>query len=314
MKTEIKKRDLVSLSDFSKKEIISILEQTKKLKKQKKSETKPLEGKTLAMIFQKPSTRTFVSFAAGMVQLGGFPLILNPQDLQMKRGETISDTAKILSRFVDGIMIRANRHEDVMDLAKFSTIPVINGLTDKEHPCQVLSDLFTICEQKKFDSFEKLKNIKITYLGDGNNVTHSLILAAAIFGMEIVVSSPKNYEPEKAFVQKGLEIAKETGAKISVITDPLQASSNADILYTDVWTSMGKDEEREHRKEIFKPYQINVSLLPFAKPDVLVMHCLPAHRGEEISEEVMDGPRSVVFEQAENRLHTQKAILLHLLS
>ncbi|OGR57142.1 MAG: ornithine carbamoyltransferase [Elusimicrobia bacterium RIFCSPLOWO2_02_FULL_39_32] len=308
-------KNFISLADFSKEEIFNILLEAKKLKNDKKNldTAKLLQGKTLALILQKPSTRTLVSFAAGMVQLGGNPLILNPQDLQLKRGETLTDTAKILSFYVDAIMIRANKHEEVEELAKYAAIPVINGLTDKEHPCQVLSDIFTILEQKKINSPEDLKQIKISYVGDGNNISHSLILAAAILGMEIVVSSPKNYVVEKEFVQKGLELGRESGAKISLITDPMAAVGNSDIIYTDVWASMGKEEEREHRKQIFKPYQVNVALLAFAKPQVLVMHCLPAHRGEEITDEVMDGPRSIIFEQAENRLHVQKAILLHLL-
>ncbi|MBI3012987.1 MAG: ornithine carbamoyltransferase [Elusimicrobia bacterium] len=307
--------DLVSLSDFSKEQIFALIRETKKIKTEKDiyAKSKPLAGKTLALIFQKPSTRTLVSFAAGMAQLGGSPLILNPQDLQLKRGETLTDTAKILSRYVDAIMIRANKHEDVQEIARNSTIPVINGLTDKEHPCQVLSDLFTIVEQKKLSTPEDLKGIKISYVGDGNNMAHSWILAAALLGMEIVVSSPKNYTAEKEFVQKGIELAKISGGKISLESDPMAAVSNTDIIYTDVWASMGKDEERDHRKQIFTQYQVNMALLAFAKPDVSVMHCLPAHRGEEITEEVMDGPRSIIFEQAENRLHMQQAILLHLL-
>jgi len=220
-------------------------------------------------------------------------------------GETIADTAKTLSRFVDGIMIRANRHEDVMDLAKFASIPVISGLTDKEHPCQILSDLFTIYEQKKLNSFEDLKKIKITYLGDGNNVTHSLILAAAIFGMEIAVASPKNYEPEKEYVRKGLEIAKKPARKFPSSPTASSLFKRGYPLYGCLGFD-GKRRRKRNRREIFKPYQINVSLLPFAKPECFDYALPPAHRGEEVSEEVMDGPKSVVFEQAENRLHTKK--------
>ena len=315
MKSRSQKKDLVSVSDFSKEEIFSLFKKAAKLKDGGLTgNARPLSGKTLALILQKPSTRTTVSFAVGMAQLGGVPLILNSQDLQMRRGESISDTAKTLSLYVNAVMIRANRHEDVLELSKNSAIPVINGLSDKEHPCQVLGDIFTIFEKKKLRKPEDLKKIKIAYLGDGNNVAHSLILAAASLGMEIVVSTPKNYEPEKEFVQKGLAIAQTTGARISLASDPLAAVSNADVVYTDVWASMGKDEEREHRKQIFMPYQVNAPLLAFSKPDVLIMHCLPAHRGEEITDEVLDGPRSIVFEQAENRLHIQKAILLYLLS
>jgi len=309
------KKDLISIADLSDKDIFSLITKAIALKEEKisKKASMPFVGKTLAMILQKPSTRTTVSFAAGMAQLGGCPIILNSQDMQMKRGETVADTAKTLSRYVDAIMIRANKHDDVEELARFSSIPVINGLSDKEHPCQVLGDIQTIYEQKKLKSLADLKKIKMTYMGDGNNMCHSLMLAAATLGMEFVASCPKGYEPEKEFVQKSLAIAKGTNAKISLVSDPLVAVSAADILYTDVWASMGKDEERESRKQIFMPYQINVSLLPFTKPDVLIMHCLPAHRGEEITEEVIDGPRSIIFDQAENRLHIQKAILLMLL-
>lgn len=314
MKNETNKKDLVSLSDLSKEEIFDLIERSKevksKMKDGSKADSKLLAGKTLAMIFQKPSTRTMVSFAAGMVQLGGNPLILNPQDLQIKRGETFTDTAKILSRYVDAIMIRANHHSDVEDLAKNASVPVISGLTDKEHPCQVLSDLFTIYENKGLKKPEDLRMVKVSYLGDGNNIAHSWILAAAILGMEIVVSCPKNYQPEKEVLQKGLDDAKSSRAKISLVSDPMAAVRGADVIYTDVWASMGKDEERDHRKQIFMPYQVNAALMAFAKPDVSVMHCLPAHRGEEITDEVLDGPRSIVLEQAENRLHVQKAILL----
>lgn len=302
------------MSDFSGAELLAVLDLARSVKANPKKYGDALEGKTLAMIFQKPSTRTSVSFAVGMFQLGGLALNLNNQDLQIKRGESMPDTARTLSRYVDAIMIRANKHEDVIDLAKWATIPVINGLTDKEHPCQALSDLLTIAEHKKLKSPQDFKKIKITYVGDGNNMAHSLMLMAALMGMEMVVSSPKNYEAEKEFVQKGEEIAKKTGARISLTENPTKAATGADVIYTDVWASMGKDEERDARKQIFMPYQVNAGLLSFAKPDVHVMHCLPAHRGEEITEEVLEGPRSILFDQAENRLHIQKAILLHLLS
>lgn len=316
MKVKSGKKDLVSISDLTEKEISQLLQETAKLKngKTKSAKSKPLAGKVLAMIFQKPSTRTTVSFATGILQLGGFPLLLNTQDLQMRRGESIADTARTFSCYVQAIMIRANKHEDVAELAKHATIPVINGLTDKEHPCQVLGDLFTILEKKKIKKIQELKKIKVCYLGDGNNVAQSWLLAAGILGMELVISSPKNYEPEKEFVERAQELAKISGARISLVNDPLAAVENSDVIYTDVWASMGKEEEREHRKQIFMPYQLNAPLLAFAKPDAIVMHCLPAHRGEEITDEVMDGPRSVIFEQAENRLHIQKAILLYLLS
>ncbi len=314
MKSKGESKDLISMSDFSDAEIASIMEVSHVLKADRKKHAEALQGKTLAMIFQKPSTRTAVSFTVGMSQMGGHPLALNNQDLQIKRGESMPDTARTLSRYVDCIMIRANKHEDVIDLAKWASVPVINGLTDKEHPCQVLSDLFTIIEHKKCKSVSDLKKLKVTYVGDGNNMAHSWILLAAMMGMEFVASSPKNYAVEKEFVQRGEEIAKKTGARLSYESDPLKAVDGADVIYTDVWASMGKDEERDQRKQIFMPYQVNSKLLGAAKPDAIVMHCLPAHRGEEITEEVMEGPRSVIFDQAENRLHVQKAILLHLLT
>ena len=307
------KKDLISIADFSRDEIGKLVVKTAQLKKNKLLEFSSLQGQTLAIILQKPSTRTCVSFAAGMVQLGGNPLILNPQDLQIKRGETFQDTAKILSRFVDAIMIRANRHSDVLELAEHASIPIISGLTEKEHPCQALSDIFTIYEKKKLSALEDFKKISIAYLGDGNNVAHSLMLAAALLGMKITVASPKNYEPEKEYVQQSLDIAKKTGAMISITNDPVAAVKSVDVMYTDVWASMGKDEERESRKQIFKSYQINEILLKSAGSDPLIMHCLPAHRGEEITAEVLDGASSIVLDQAENRLHMQKAILLYLL-
>ncbi len=307
-------KDLVSVLDFSIKEIETLFQEAARLKKDGKKAVSRLSGKTLAIILQKPSTRTTVSFASGMAQLGGTPLILNSQDLQIKRGESLADTARTFSLYADGIMIRANKQSDIEELAEHASIPVINGLSDKEHPCQILSDIFTIYEMKCRSSMDGLKKIKIAYVGDGNNVSHSLILIAAHLGMEIAVGSPKNYEPEKEFIEKGLEAAKASGGKISVVSDPMAAVSGADVIYTDVWASMGKDEEREQRKQIFMPYQVNDALLKAAKPDAKVMHCLPAHRGEEITASVMEGPQSVIFEQAGNRLHVQKAILLKLLS
>lgn len=307
-------KDLVSILDFSREDIFLLFKEAARLKKEgKHGEAKSLAGKTLALIMQKPSTRTTVSFAAGMAQLGGTPLILNSQELQIKRGESLADTARTLSLYVDGIMIRANKQDDIEELAKHAGIPVINGLSDKEHPCQILSDIFTICEIRANGKIEDLKGMKLAYLGDGNNVAHSLILAAVLLGMDISVASPKGYEPEKEFVQKGLDAAKTSGGKVTVLHDPVKAAAGADVLYTDVWASMGKDEERENRKQIFMPYQVNAALLAAASKDANVMHCLPAHRGEEITDEVMESPKSVIFEQAGNRLHVQKAILLKLL-
>ena len=311
MKSE---KDLVSILDLSKEAISLLFKEAARLKKEgKQGGAQSLEGKTLALIMQKPSTRTTVSFAAGMAQMGGTPLILNSQELQIKRGESLADTARTLSQYVDGIMIRANKHNDIEELARFASIPVINGLSDKEHPCQILTDIFTLYEILGAKKIEDLKGLKIAYVGDGNNVTHSLILAAGLLGLEIAVASPKGYEPEKEFVQKGLKAALESGGKISVLANPSEAAAEADVIYTDVWTSMGKDEEREQRKQIFMPYQVNAALLAQAKKDVKVMHCLPAHRGEEITDEVMESPKSIIFSQAGNRLHIQKAILLYLL-
>ena len=310
-----KKRDLISIADLSQEEISGLFAEAAALKAGKAAgPDRPLAGKTLAMIFQKPSTRTIVSFSVGMVQLGGHPLVLNYQELQMKRGESIADTARTLSLYADAVMVRANRHEDVCELARHASIPVINGLSDKEHPCQALADFLAIQEHKKLKSAAGLRGVKLAYLGDGNNVAHSLILGAAILGMEIAVSSPKRYEPEKEFIEKGNALAAKSGGKIIIEPDPEAAVRGADALYTDVWASMGKEDEREHRKQVFGPYQLNAGLLALAKPDAVVMHCLPAHRGEEITDEVLDGPRSIVFPQAANRLHVQKAILLRLLS
>jgi len=316
----MKTKHLISISDLEKKDILEIFETTKALKEMPKHKRyMPLEGKTLAMVFSKPSTRTRVSFEVGMYQLGGTALFLSGQDLQLRRGESISDTAKTLSRYVDGIMIRTFDHKDVVELALHGTIPVINGLTDLEHPCQALGDLFTILEKKSEVRSQKLevilsgaKNLKFVYIGDGNNVANSLMLLCSKLSMNFMVITPSGYEPEKSIYQKAVEIAKETSAKIS-LSNKSEDVADADVIYTDVWASMGKDEERDKRKQIFKPYQVCKHLLTYAKPDCVVMHCLPAHRGEEITDEVIDGENSVVFDQAENRLHVQKAILLLLL-
>lgn len=264
---------------------------------------------TLAMIFQKPSTRTRVSFEAGMYQLGGYALFLSAQDLQLRRGETIKDTAKTLSRYVDGIMIRTYDHQDVEDLAKYGTIPVINGLSDLLHPCQVLSDLYTLKEKKG-----RLKKLKVAYVGDGNNVANSWCYGAAKMGIELFLACPSRHQPNEEVVRRASGEAMISGAKINILEDPSEAVKDADVIYTDVWASMGKEEEAAERRSIFYPYQVNEELIAKAKKDCIVMHCLPAHRGEEITDGVMDGPHSVVFDQAENRLHVQKAILVLLLS
>ncbi|MFH1773399.1 MAG: ornithine carbamoyltransferase [Methanobacteriota archaeon] len=272
----------------------------------KKRNFKVLKEKTLAMMFEKASTRTRVSFEAAMTQLGGHAIYLDWTDMQLKRGETIKDTARTLSRYVDGIMLRANKHEDAVELGEYSTVPVINGLTDLEHPCQVLSDLFTIKEFKK--SFD----LKLAYIGDGNNVCNSLLLGSSIVGMDISVACPKGYEPNEELLRKAKKYAKKSGAKIEITHNPASAVADADIIYTDVWVSMGQESEEEKRLRDFKKYQVNTELIGKAR-NPLIMHCLPAKRGLEITDEVLEGKNSIVFEQAENRLHVQKALLCLLL-
>jgi ornithine carbamoyltransferase len=265
-----------------------------------------LKGKSLAMIFEKSSTRTRVSFEVAMTQLGGHALYMSPDQMQLGRGETVEDTAKVLSRFVDGIMYRAYSHEMMAKLAANSSVPVINALDDIEHPCQIVADLMTIKEKKG-----RLKGLKIAYVGDGNNVCNSIILAAPIVGMDAAVGCPRGYEP--SMLEKAKELAVKYGTKVEVFEDPEKAVEGADAIYTDVWVSMGMEKEREARERLFMPYQVNNALVRNAKKDFLFLHCLPAHRGLEVASEVIDGEHSVVFDEAENRLHAQKAILLGLL-
>jgi len=306
---DLKGRDFLTLADFSQEEIWYLLELARNLKaKQKKGIShKYLEGKTLAMIFQKASTRTRVSFEAAMYHLGGLAMFLSKNDLQIGRGEPIQDTSRVLARYTDGILIRTFAHREVMDLAEYSDVPVINGLTDDYHPTQALADLLTIWEHKGC-----LAGIKLVYIGDGNNVSHSLLLAGAIMDMEVVVASPQGYRPNPAIVDRAKQLAREP-EKISVVTDPWEAAKNAQVLYTDVWASMGQEEEAIARRKALGRYQINRELLETAAKEAIVMHCLPAHREEEITAEVMEGPQSVVFDEAENRLHAHKAILAALL-
>ncbi len=296
------KRDFISFYDYTEEELHLLLERAKWLKERnKRGEVwRPLEGKTLAMIFEKPSTRTRVSFEVGMYQLGGNALYLSAHELQLSRGESIADTARVLSRYVDAVLIRTFEHWKVEEFARFSSVPVINGLSDLLHPCQILSDIFTIWEK-----LGRYKGVKVAYIGDGNNVANSWIEGASKMGIELRIACPPGYEPDQEILQRALR----EGARVLITHDPKEAVREAEVLYTDVWTSMGQEAERERRLEDFKGYQINESLLRFARHEVLVMHCLPAHRGEEITDEVMDGPHSVVFDQAENRLHVQKAIL-----
>lgn len=307
---QLKGKDFLTLADYSKEEIEYLLHLALELKEKQQNGERytPLSGKTLAMIFEKPSTRTRVSFEVGMVQLGGHALHLSSRDLQIGRGETIADTARVLSEYVDGIMIRTFEHEKVEELAQYAKIPVINGLTDDDHPCQALADLLTIYEVKG-----KLQGLKLAYIGDGNNMAHALMLAAAKVGMDCAIASPKGYEPKETIVKKAKHIAGENGATIVVTNDPYEAIANADVVYTDVWASMGQEAEANERIHIFAPFQVNEALVQQAKQDFMFLHCLPAHRGEEVTEDVIDGKQSYIFQQAGNRLHAQKALLVSLL-
>jgi ornithine carbamoyltransferase len=304
-------KHFLSLEDYTTEQIHYLLELAHYIKDRRKKGQlfEPLKGKILGMIFEKSSTRTRVSFEAGMIQLGGQAIFLNSKDLQLGRGETIADTSRVLSGYLDGIMIRTFSHEDVEELAKYASVPIINGLTDLHHPCQVLADLQTIEEVKG-----SLKGNKLVYIGDGNNMAHSLMIGAAKTGMDMVVAAPEKYLPEDKVTKKAQELAEETGAQISVMTDPKEAVKDADFIYTDVWASMGQEEEQEERKQIFEAYQVNDELLSHAKSDVTFLHCLPAHREEEVTESVLEGKHSVVFQQAENRLHAQKALMTALMS
>lgn len=306
----LKGRDYLTLADFNREEIWYLLELARDLKKKQKAgiSHELLKGKTLAMIFQKASTRTRVSFEAAMFHLGGLGMFLNKNELQMGRGEPIEDTARVLARYVDGILIRTYSHQEVLDLAKYAEVPVINGLTDDFHPTQVLADLLTIWEQQG-----TIAGLKMAYIGDGNNMAHSLLLAGAIMGMEVTVACPQGYEPSSLVVEKARTLA-EKPEEIRVVGEPGEAVKGAQVLYTDVWASMGQEGEAVERRKVFANYQINQKLLSLAEKEAIVLHCLPAHRGEEITAEVIEGPQSVVFDEAENRLHAHKAILAALLA
>ncbi len=308
--TELKGRDFLSILDLSAAEMEVVFDLARELKhKQKNGVAHPLcAGKTLAMIFQKPSTRTRVSFEVGMYQLGGQALYLNAADLQLGRGETVADTARVLSRFVDGIMIRTFKQSDVEELARFAAVPVINGLTDWEHPCQIMADLLTILEHKG-----RLAGLKLAYVGDGNNIAHSLLLGGTRMGMRVAVASPPGYAPNPELVDRAAAEAARSGGAVELTTDPAAAVRDADVVVTDTWASMGQEAEHEVRRVVFGPYQVNEALVRHARPDYIFMHCLPAHRGEEVVDAVMDGPNSVVWDEAENRLHVQKALLALLL-
>ncbi|MBI5039187.1 MAG: ornithine carbamoyltransferase [Nitrospirae bacterium] len=300
------KRDFLSIGDLTTKEIESLLIRAMELKSMQKSgvEFHPLKGKNLGLLFEKQSTRTRLSFEVAIAQLGGHSIYLSPNQIQMGRGEDIRDTAQVFARYLDAIVIRTYDHPMIEEWARYSTIPVINGLTDLHHPCQILSDLLTILEKKG-----RVCGIRMAYIGDGNNVAHSLIEGAALMGMKIRIATPGGYEPDKAIVERAGILAKETGASIEILQEPSEAVKDADVVYTDVWTSMGQEKEEEDRRGIFRRYQINRELMNRAEEDAIIMHCLPAHRGEEITEEMMESPRSVIFDQAENRLHMQKALL-----
>ena len=306
----MKGKNLVSINDLNREEVAQILETAEiiKLRHYSNEEQPLLKGKVLGMIFQKPSLRTRVSFEAGMIQLGGQAIYLGPDDIKLGQREATKDIAQVLSRYVNGIMARTFSHEIILELAKYSTVPVINGLSDLLHPCQVLGDLLTVKEKKG-----RLSNLKLVYIGDGNNVAHSLMFGAVKVGMNIVLAVPPGYEPKDEIVNIAKEDAKKINCTIEIVHDPKEAVKGADVIYTDVWTSMGYEKESEIRKEVFKPYQINQDLVNIAKDDVIILHCLPAHRGEEITDEVIDGPHSVVIDQAENRLHAQKGVLALLL-
>ena len=304
-------KDLLDVATMPRMQVLALLRLASTLKK-KQHQGVPhrlLRGKTLGLLFQKPSTRTRVSFEAGMNQLGGHALALPMSDIQLSRGETVADTARVISRYLDGIVIRTYDHAIVEEWATEATMPVINGLTDHSHPCQALSDLMTIQELKG-----RLKGLRLAYIGDGNNVANSLIEAGAKVGMHVVIGCPSGYQPDQRVIDRAKIDGQATGAAVEVVENPLVAVKEADVVYTDVWISMGREREQARRLRILSPYQLNQRLLQRAKPDAIVMHCLPAHRGEEISADVLDGPQSVVIDQAENRLHMQKAILTQLLT
>ena len=299
-------KHLISIHDLSLDEVQEIFTLTRDLKeKQRRGEAhRLLEGRTLAMVFEKPSTRTRVSFEVGMAQLGGHPVVLSASGTQLGRGETISDTAKVLSRYVNGIMARTFAHDTVLGLAEHGSVPVINGLTDLLHPCQVLADLFTISER-----FPRLDELVMAYVGDGNNMAHSYMYGAARVGAEIRISTPEAYTPDTEIVKTAREDAVASGGAVHIVSDPAEAVTGAHVVFTDTWASMGQEEEHGERMKVFAPFQVNAALMEKALPEAVFMHCLPAHRGEEVTDEVMDGAQSIVFDEAENRLHVQKAIM-----
>ncbi len=303
------KKDFISLNDFTSQELTRILSLARQIKHRPRSVSGILNGKALALIFQKPSNRTRVSFETGIFQLGGKSIYLAPDDISLGKREPTADIAKTLSRYVDGIVARVFLHQDILDLAAFATVPVINGLSDLSHPCQAMADMFTIQER-----FGKIKGLTMAYIGDGNNMTNSLMVAAAKFGMNMIVATPDGYGPDANYVTTSREYAAKTGATLVLTKDPKKAVNGAHIVYTDTWVSMGQEDETAKRLKIFQGYQVDKKLMFLADKKSIFMHCLPAHRGQEVSDEVIDGPQSVVFDEAENRLHVQKAVLIYLFS
>jgi ornithine carbamoyltransferase len=301
-------RDFLSVDDLSNDELAALLDRSAKVKAQPGDAAEALRGKSVAMIFEKPSTRTRISFEVAIAATGAYPVVLSPSEIQLGRGETIEDTGRVLSRYVDAIVLRTFEQERLEVLAGSATVPVVNALSGFEHPCQCLADLLTVREIKG-----ELAGRTLTYLGDGNNVTHSLLLGATKTGMHIRVATPPGFEPIPQIVQRATEIAEQTRGSVLITSDPVEACAGADVLYTDVWASMGQEDEADERALVFPSYALDRAKVDVARPDVTVLHCLPAHRGQEITDEVIDGPHSAVWEQAENRLHTQKALLLWLL-
>jgi ornithine carbamoyltransferase len=303
------KKDFLSIDDLSPEELTELLDSADAIKKRPKLVAKALDGLQVAMILEKPSTRTRVSFESAVATMGGHAIVLRGDELQLGRGETIEDTGRVLSRYVDAIVVRTFGHDRLQRLAASSSVPVINALSDYSHPCQALADFQTIREHKK-----EVAGLSLAYIGDGNNVAHSLMFAGAKLGASVRVATPTGHEPSPAVAKRAAEVAAENGGTIAVTNVVAEAAAAADVLYTDVWASMGQEDEAEQRKEAFERYQVNSDVLDLAADDAIVMHCLPAHRGEEITADIMDGPQSVVWDQAENRLHTQKALLARLLA
>ncbi len=302
------KKDFLTIRDLSSNELHHTLQLAADIKAHPQNYTTALKGKTLAMIFEKPSLRTRVTFDVGIHQLGGFSVCLLPMEISLGKRESIHDVAKNLERMVQGIMIRTFAHQIVVDMAAYASVPIINGLTDYSHPCQALADYLTIQEIKG-----DLKNLKLCFVGDGNNVAHSLMFAGALTGAHVTIACPKGYEPDPMALQRAREDARASGARIEVVHDAIEGVRDADVVYTDVWASMGQESEASARKAVFQPFQVNKRLMANAKRDAIFLHCLPAHRGEEVTDEVIDSPASVVFQQAENRLHAQKAVMVTLM-